>query len=356
MQSLKTISLEALARMLGAELVGDGAINVLRISPLDVAGPDDLSFLSDRKLAKTAAGTKAAAIIISERDRDRVLGKALLVVKDPYVAFAKAQAFFHPRPASSGEKSPLAFVHPTAVIGENVTLYPFTYIGKEARIGKDSILFSHVSIGENVSVGEQCILYPGARIYDTCVLGNRVILHAGVVVGSDGFGYAWDGKEHLKIPQTGRVVIDDDVEIGANTTLDRGALGDTVIGKDAKIDNLVQIAHNVKVGEHAILIAQVGIAGSSKIGKGVILAGQVGVSGHLQLGDGVQVAAQSGVHKNLKDGEIVAGTPPMPIKLALRVGAVFPHLPDIWQKLKWVIKKLGEVEKRISNLESGGQK
>ena len=356
MQCLKTITLEKLARILDAELVGIGTIEVSRISPLDTAGPDDLSFLSDRKLVKTAAGTRASAIIVSERDRERIPGKALLVVKDPYVAFAKAQTFFCPRLVSSGEKTPLAFVHPTAIIGENVALYPFVSIGKGARIGKGSILFSHVSVGENASVGEQCILHSGVKIYDTCVLGNRIILHAGAVVGSDGFGYAWDGNEHLKIPQTGRVVVGDDVEIGANTTIDRGALGDTVIGKGAKIDNLVQIAHNVKVGEHAILVAQVGIAGSTEIGRGVTLAGQVGVAGHIRLGDGVQVAAQSGVHKSLKGGEIVAGTPPMPIRLALRVGAVFPHLPDIWQKLKWVIKKLDEIEKRLSNLESRGQK
>jgi UDP-3-O-[3-hydroxymyristoyl] glucosamine N-acyltransferase len=356
MQHLKTITLENLARLLDAKLVGDGTIEVSRISPLDTAGPDDLSFLSDRKLAKTAETTKAAAVIVSERDRKRVSGKALLVVKEAYVAFAKAQAFFCPPRESSGEKSPLAFVHPTATVDERVALYPFVSIGKGARIGKGSILFPNVSVGENVSIGEQCILYSGVKIYDACRLGDRVILHAGAVIGSDGFGYAWDGKEHLKIPQTGRVVVGDDVEIGANTTIDRGALGDTVIEKGAKIDNLVQIAHNVKVGEHSILVAQVGIAGSSRIGKGVVLAGQVGVAGHIRLGDGVQVAAQSGIHKNLKDGEIVAGTPPMPIKLALRTGAVFPHLPDIWQKVKWVIKKLGEVEERLLNLESRRQK
>ena len=277
MQCLKTITLEKLARILDAELVGIGTIEVSKISPLDTAGPGDLSFLSDRRLVKTAAGTKASAIIVSERDRKRIPGKALLVVKEPYVAFAKAQTFFCPRLVSSGEKNPLAFVHPTAIIGENVALYPFVSVGKGARIGKGSILFPHVSVGENASVGEQCILHSGVKLYNTCVLGNRVILHAGAVVGSDGFGYAWDGNEHLKIPQTGRVVVGDDVEMGANTTIDRGALGDTVIGKGAKIDNLVQIAHNVKVGEYAILVAQVGIAGSTEIGRGVILAGQVGV-------------------------------------------------------------------------------
>jgi len=351
---MKTITLEKLARELDAELVGDGALAVSRISPLDTAGPDDLSFLSDPRMTKYVAGSKAAAIIVS--DRDKAPGKCLLVVKDPYVAFAKALALFYPRMASSGERSPLAFVHPEAVIGENVTIYPFAYVGRGTRIGGGSILFPHVSIGENVSMGEQCIVYHGAKIYDACVLGNRVILHAGVVIGSDGFGYAWDGREHLKIPQTGRVVIDDDVEIGANTTIDRGALGDTVIGKDVKIDNLVQIAHTVKVGDHTILVAQVGIAGSSKIGKGVILAGQVGVAGHLRVGDGVRVAAQSGVHKSLKAGEIVGGTPPMPIKLSLKAGAVLPRLPELWQKAKWMIKQLGEIEKRLTNLESRGQK
>jgi UDP-3-O-[3-hydroxymyristoyl] glucosamine N-acyltransferase len=339
------ISLEELSRELDAKLVGDPSLKVSRIAPLEHAVAGDLTFLSDPRKFSSLKTTEASAIIVPEGVRAE--GKSLLIVENPYVAFAKVQAFFYPRLRSTGEISPLSYIHPEAVLGENVTVSPFVCIEKGARIGDDSILFPHVYVGERTVLGKACILYAGAKVYRGCRIGDRVILHGGVVVGSDGFGYAWDGKEHLKIPQVGKVVIGNDVEIGANSTIDRGALEDTVIEDGVKIDNLVQIGHNVRIGRCAVIVSQVGIAGSVEIGEGSILAGQVGVAGHISIGRGVKVAAQSGIHKNIKDGEIVGGSPAIPVKSWIRYVNVFPKLPEMRQRIKRLEKKLNEMEKNL---------
>jgi len=346
------VSLGELALRLGAELIGDPSIEVSRISPIEHAGEGDLTFLSDPKKSSFLQSTKASALIVPKGISAE--GKALLVVDNPYVAFAKAQSIFYPRPLSSGDVSPLAHIHSEATLGENVTVYPFACIEKDVRVGNGSIIFPHVFVGEGTIIGEECILYPGVKIYQGSRIGNHVILHGGVVIGSDGFGYAWDGKEHVKIPQVGRVVIGNDVEIGSNTTVDRGTLEDTVIGNDVKIDNLVQIGHNVKVGDHSIIVSQVGIAGSAEIGEEVILAGQVGVAGHIRIGNHVKVAAQSGIHKNMKDGEVVSGSPAMPYKTWLKTCAVVPRLPEIRQKVKQMEEKIDRIEKKLLELNSKG--
>ncbi len=222
-------------------------------------------------------------------------------------------------------------------------------------VGDDTVIFPHVFLGEGVVMGRQCLLYPGVKIYHGCKLGDRVTLHGGVIVGSDGFGYAWDGEAHLKIPQVGRVVIGNDVEVGANTTIDRGTLKDTIIEDGVKIDNLVQIGHNVRVGKCAIIVAQVGIAGSTEIGEGSILAGQVGVAGHIRVGKQVKVAAQAGIHHNVKDGEILCGSPAIPIKTFFKSATIFSRLPELRQKIKQLEKKLQKVERRIVELTAQGE-
>ena len=343
------ISLGEIAQKLGAKLIGDPALKVSKIAPIELATEGDLTFLSDPKKASFLHETGASAVIVS---RDvKVEGKNLLIVEDPYVAFAKVQSLFHPRSRSTGEISPLAYIHPEAELGKMVTILPFAYVGKGARIGDGTILYPHAYVGERTALGKECILFPGAKIYHNCLLGNRVILHAGVVVGSDGFGYAWDGKEHLKIPQVGRVVIKDDVEIGANTAVDRGALEDTVIGEGVKIDNLVQVGHNVKIGDRAIIVAQVGIAGSSEIGIGTILGGQVGVAGHLKIGNQVKVAAQAGIHGDVKDGEMLCGSPAIPVKTFFKSSAIFARLPELRQKIRRIERKLEAIEKKIMEIE-----
>lgn len=348
------ISLKKIADYLGAELLGDPEIIISRLAPIEKAAEGEISFLSDPRKARLLQMTKASALIVPKGVS--IKGKALLIVDNPYVAFAKVQSLFFPGPQPKGEISPLAYIHPQAHLGENVTVKPFACIEKDARIGDGSIIFPHVFIGEGSAIGKACIIYSGARIYHGCRLGDRVILHGGVVIGSDGFGYAWDGKKQVKIPQVGGVVIGDDVEIGSNTTIDRGTLEDTVIGSDVKIDNLVQIGHNVKVGDHSILVSQVGIAGSTEIGKGVILAGQVGVAGHLKIGDHVKVGAQSGIHKNMKEGEVMSGSPAVPYKTWLKTCAVVPRLPEIRQKVKKMEERIDRIEKKFSELDSRGRK
>lgn len=348
------ISLGELASRIDAELIGDPKLKVTRIVSIEHAGKGDLTFLSDPKKSPFLHKTKAGALIVPKGVS--VEGKSLLIVDNPYVAFAKAQSIFYPMPRSIGNVSPLAYVHPQAHVGENVTIYPFVYVEKDVRIGDGTIVYPHVFIGEGVNVGEECIFYAGVKIYHGCHIGHRVILHSGVVIGSDGFGYAWDGKEHVKIPQVGGVVIGDNTEIGANTTVDRGTLEDTVIGSGVKIDNLVQVGHNVKVGNHSILVSQVGIAGSAEIGEEVVLAGQVGIAGHIRIGNRVKVAAQSGIHKDMKDGEVVSGSPALPYKTWLKTCAVVPRLPEMRQKLRQMEERLDRIEKELSELESKGEK
>ncbi len=349
------IPLGKIAEYLDAEILGNAEELISRVAPIERAGVGEITFLSDPKKARLLRTTKASALIVP-RDTPPIEGKTVLLVDNPYVAFARAQRLFFPGPFSSGEISPLARIHAEALIGEGVEIQAFACVEKGARIGKGSILFPHTYIGENVVLGERCVLYPGVKIYHDCHLGDRVILHGGVVIGSDGFGYAWDGKEHLKIPQVGRVVIGNDVEIGSNTTVDRGTLEDTVIGNDVKIDNLVQIGHNVHVGDHTILIAQVGIAGSTELGQGVILAGQVGVAGHLKIGNQVKVAAQAGIHKDAKDGEILSGSPAIPFKTWMKMVAAWPKVPELRRKIKHLEEHVKEMEKRMERLAPGGDK
>jgi len=347
------VSLGKIADFLEAEIVGDPAILVSRIAPIEKAGEGDLSFLSDPKKAHLLQTTRASALIVPPGG-PALEGKTLLVVDNPYVAFARVQRFFFPGFKSTGEISPLAYVHPQACLGENVTVRPFVCIEKGARIGNGCILFPHTYVGEEAVIGNDCILHAGVKIYEGCRLGDRVILHSGVVIGSDGFGYAWDGKEHVKIPQVGKVVVGNDVEVGSNTTIDRGTLEDTVIGNDVKIDNLVQIGHNVKVGDHTILVSQVGIAGSTEIGEGVILAGQVGVAGHLKIGNRVKVAAQAGIHKNAKDDEVLSGSPAIPFKPWVKMVSAWPKLPELRKKVRRVEERIEKIEKKLEDFASGG--
>jgi len=243
---------------------------------------------------------------------------------------------------------PNAWVSPTAQLGTDLTVYPFVYIGDRCRIGDRVTLHPGVCVGEGSSIGDDSILHPNVSVYPGMVIGKRVILHGGVVVGSDGFGYAKEGKKNLKIPQVGKVEIEDDVEVGSNTSIDRGALGNTIIRRGVKIDNLVQIAHNVLIGEDSIIVAQVGIAGSTKIGSNVTLAGQVGLAGHLQIGDNVLVGAQSGVGQDLSPGQAFSGSPAIPHREWLRMVTATPKVPEMRRKLIDIEKRLIRIEETIS--------
>ncbi|MEA2239069.1 MAG: UDP-3-O-[3-hydroxymyristoyl] glucosamine N-acyltransferase [Thermoanaerobaculia bacterium] len=294
------------------------------VAPLADADETQISFLSNPKYAAQLASTRAGAILVGndvEGDDARFIR-----VANPYFAMASVVAkYFDRRPMPQGI-SPLASIAPTATLGANVAVGPFSTIGDNVTLADGVVIFQNVSIEAGSAIGEGTIVYPQVSIYDRSIIGKRCIIHSGVVIGADGYGFATEGGRHHKIPQIGIVRIGDDVEIGAGSTIDRAALGETVIGDGTKIDDLVMIAHNVKVGRHCLLVAQVGIAGSTELGDGVVVAGQSGIAGHLKIGNGVQVAAKSAVLDDVPDGAKVMGIPAMPFREFARREAMLRRL------------------------------
>jgi UDP-3-O-[3-hydroxymyristoyl] glucosamine N-acyltransferase len=273
----------------------------------------------------------------------------LIRVPDAYSAFAALLSQYEAmqRQMLSGREEP-SFVHDTATMGNDVYIGAFAYIGKNVRIGNNVKIYPQVFIGDDVTIGDNTVLNPGVKVYHRCVLGKNVIVHAGTVIGSDGFGFApqADGT-FKKVPQMGNVVLEDDVEVGSNSTIDRATIGSTMVHAGAKIDNLVQIAHNVEIGSHTVIAAQTGISGSTKVGKGVMIGGQVGIVGHIKIGDGAKINAQSGVSKSLDNGKAVTGSPAYDNTSALRSQAVSRRLPELEKKVK-------ELEAAIAALKAGG--
>jgi UDP-3-O-[3-hydroxymyristoyl] glucosamine N-acyltransferase len=306
------VSIGEIVDFVGGEFTGSRDTPIRSVAPLASANGNQLTFLSNRKYAAELAATKAGAILVP-----KTLDGAdprWIRVDDPYFALAKIMTrWFSNRPMPKGV-SPKAVVADSAKLGDNLALGHFAIIGDNVVIGNNVTIFQNVSIEAGSVIGDDCIIYPSVVIYDGTRIGHRCIIHSGVVIGSDGYGFATHGGKHHKIPQIGIVRIEDDVEIGAGSTIDRAALGETVIGEGTKIDNLVQIAHNVKVGRHCLLVAQVGIAGSTELGEFVTVAGQSGFSGHLKIGDRVQVAAKSAVLADVPDDAKVMGIPAVPFR------------------------------------------
>ena len=340
----KTIA--EIAAFLQAAVVGDGTVEIRDIKGLDEASEGDLTFLANPKYRKKIASTAASAILVSAPVEGT--GKNFIVVKDPYGAFARLLALFYPEERDFEGVSPDAFVDPDASVAEGATVYAGAFVGRGARVGRGSVLYPGVYLGPGAAVGEDSILYPNVTVYRRCLIGSRVILHAGVVVGSDGFGFANPGAENLKVPQVGIVQIDDDVEIQANTTIDRGTLGKTWIQRGAKIDNLVQIAHNVVIGENSIVVAQVGISGSTHLGKRVIIGGQAGLVGHIHIGDNVMIAARAGINKDIPASRIMSGAPAIPHQEWLRLNAHIMRLPEMHKTVQELRKKIEELEKKLN--------
>ena len=335
--------LSEIAEKIGARLEGKD-ISVSGLSTMDNPSPDTLTFISSKKYRKKLAECQCPAVIVPpglESDKH-----SLLVKDDPYLGFALAMRLFHPdhhRPAAAIE--PSAVIAQSARLGKNNYIGHHVTIGDGVNIGDNCIIHPGVSIGAGTTIGDDCIIYPNAVIMHDVSIGNRVAVYAGAIIGSDGFGYAKSGDGFVKIPQAGTVVIEDDAEIGAGTTIDRATLGETRIGTGAILDNLVQVAHNCHIGAGSILCAQVGLAGTSNIGKNVILAGQVGIAGHLTIGDNSFVEAQSGVPGDLPAGSIVFGYPAREVKLARRIEAIINRLPDYIQRLRGLEKKVNNGEK-----------
>ncbi len=327
------IRLSELAARIGARLVGDDAV-VSSIAPIESAGPGQVTFLANPKYARFARDSGASGIIA----RDTVEGAraAFLIAENPYYAFACAVEAFHPpgRPAPGVSQN--ASIHPTARLGRDVTVGPFAVVGEDASVGDRTVLLAGVVVGKGATVGDDCRLYPHVTLYDGVRVGSRVILHAGCVIGSDGFGFAPGPGGYRKIPQVGTVEIGDDVEIGANTTIDRAALGVTRIGPGTKLDNLVQVGHNVEIGRDTVIAAQAGISGSCRVGSRVMIGGQAGLAGHLEIEDGIMLGAKCGVPGTLRASEarVWSGIPAMPHPTWLRMSTLLPKLPDLARRLK----------------------
>jgi UDP-3-O-[3-hydroxymyristoyl] glucosamine N-acyltransferase len=340
------LTLRELAARLGCRLDGDGRIEIGRVAALESAGPGDLSFLSNVKYAPQLAATQASAVIVA--DDAAPAPCAMLRARDPYLAFAMAASLLAPddRPAPGVAAS--AHVGAGATIGPGCHIGPFASVGDGAVIGARTVVHPHAVIYAGATIGDDCVIHAHASIRERCRVGNRVIVQNGAVIGSDGFGFAPrpDGT-YQKIPQAAPVVIEDDVEIGANTTIDRPAVGETRIQAGTKIDNLVMVAHGVRVGRNVMLVAQVGIAGSTTIGDSSVLAGQVGVAGHLQLGKGTRATAQTGIPNSLPDGAFVSGYPAIDNRDWLKSSAVFRRLPEIKKALAGLERRLAGLEARL---------
>lgn len=321
-----------IARELKGEVVGDGAVQLTGFAPAHSAKAGDLTFAENESYLARAEQSAAAAILVSGGLNQS--SKVLIRVENARVAFAKTLSIFYPEPVFPPGRHATAIVAPTAQVDPSAHIGPYCVIGEQTRIGARVVLQGMNFLGENCVLGDDTWLFPHVTVYSRSCIGNRVRIHAGTVVGADGFGYVLDNSEHRKVPQVGNVVIQDEVEIGANVTIDRGTLGPTLIGRGTKIDNLVQIAHNVVIGEHCVLVAQVGVAGSTKLGNYVTLAGQVGIAGHLKIGDRVTVGAQSGVMNDIGDGEKWLGAPARPDRQMKRQMIAFQQLPELIRRVQ----------------------
>jgi UDP-3-O-[3-hydroxymyristoyl] glucosamine N-acyltransferase len=344
-------TLAELAQRVGGRVEGDGSLRIERVRPLEEAGPSDVSFFANRKYLAAFQATRAGAVIVGESEAVAP-GRTLLRAPNAYLAFARVSTLFHPPREAVPEISPQAVIAPGARVDPSAEVQPLAYVGPGASVGARTILFPGVYLGEGARVGDDCILHPNVVVRERCVVGHRCILQPGAVVGGDGFGFAFDmegdgsGPRHFKVPQAGTVEIEDDVEIGANSCVDRATLGRTVVRRGAKIDDLVMVAHNVDFGPLALAAAQVGISGSTRIGMGAILGGQVGIVGHLDIGDGVRLGAQSGVTNDIPPGETYTGYPARPHREWLREEAALRSLPGL-------VKRVRELEKALRKLQEG---
>jgi len=336
-------TLEELASLIEGEVIGDAGLKIAGISGLDEARKGEITFIAQSKYLGKAKETNASAIIVSSKIEG--IDKPFILTDNPYLAYAKIATFFHeyPHPILGIDKN--AILGEGTRVGKDVSIYPWVFIGKDVTISDRVVIHPHTFIGDGTFIDEETVIYSHVSIRERCRIGKRGIIHAGTVIGTDGFGFAPDGKRYHKIPQVGTVQIDDDVEIGANNTIDRGAMGKTWIKRGVKTDNLVHIAHNVVIGEDTLLVALVGISGSTKIGNHVTLAGNVGVVGHIEIGDNTIVGAKAGVSGSVPANTIVSGYPHMPHKQWLKSSRCYHLLPQMR-------KTLSKLEKKVEALES----
>ncbi len=337
-------TLAELAALVGGKILGDPELLIRGVAGIKEAKKDEITFLSNPRYSKELAQTEAGAIIVSPEAP--VPGLAAIICDNPYLAFARILGIFYPAetviPAGIHAS---AVISPQAKLGANIAIGPFVVVEEGAIIGDETVIYPGTYIGKSSKIGNACLFYANISIREKVSIGNQVIIHSGAVIGSDGFGFVPSNGENVKIPQVGTVIVEDNVEIGAHVCIARGTLGNTVIGAGTKIDNLVQIAHNVKIGRNCIIVAQAGISGSTTVEDNVTIAGQAGIVGHITIGKGSIVAAQAGVTKDVLPKEIVSGYPAQPHQLAKRINAEMNRLPQLNQKVRELEKRIAELEK-----------
>ncbi len=343
-------SAQQIAAFLNGTIEGNPNVKVSNFSKIEEGKPGTLTFLANPKYEHHIYNTKASIVLVNnDFSPIEPLSTTIIRVENAYTALAILLNLVerHKHKYQIGVAS-TAFIASTAYVGENCYIGHFSYVGENVKIGKNCQIYPNAYIGDNVTIGDNCILYPHVTIYDGCMIGNCCILHAGSVIGADGFGFAPEGDLYKKIPQLGNVILEDDVEIGANTTIDRAVIDATIIRKGVKLDNLVQIAHNVEVGENTVMAAQVGIAGSTKIGKHCMFGGQVGLAGHIKIADHVCFGAKCGVISDVKDATTLLGAPAIHAKDFMRSSAIFARLPEIYRTMNQLQHEIEELKKLIN--------
>jgi len=335
---------QQIAETIGGRVEGDPEVSVSRVVKIDEEVTGGLSFLANPKYESFIYTTGADVIIVSSDFKAEKEIKATLVrVDEPYLAFAALLEFYNKMKLDKSGISEHAFIHETAVIGKNVYVGEFAYIGKEAVLEDDVKVYPQTYIGDNAKLGKGTMVFAGARLYHDTIIGSMCTIHSGVIIGSDGFGFAPDEKgEYVKVAQIGNVIIEDDVEIGSNTTIDRATIGSTIIRRGVKLDNLIQVAHNVEIGENTVIAAQTGISGSTKIGRNCMLGGQVGLAGHIRIGDNVKIQAQAGVPSDVKDDEVIMGAPAINLRQYMKSYIHFRNLHKIVERIDKLEKKIDD--------------
>ena len=338
------MKLKDLAERLNCQPVGNPDLEIAGLAPIETAESDQLTFLSNKKYVRHLAATRAAAVILE----DAALlpdGRSGIISSNPYLTFAEAMWIFHPPPHTTAGIHPLAVIAPTAKLGEKVSIGPFSVIGDRVEIGENAVIHSHCNIYPDARIGSDALIHSHCVVRESCRIGAKVILQNNVVIGSDGFGYAKTSTSNwFKIPQAGIVIIEDEVEIGAGSTIDRATIGATVVDKGTKIDNQVQIGHGSAVGQNTLLCAQVGLAGSTKVGNEVILSGQVGAAGHLEIGDRVVATAQTGIPNSVEAGKVISGYPAIDNRDWLKSSAIFADLPRLRKEIRELRNRLNQLE------------
>ncbi len=344
-------TLQELAEYVGGTIVGDPSVKIRGVMGIDEAQEGYITFISNDKYTKKIHHTKASAVIVSPKLKDTK--RNLLVCNNPYLAFAKiVELLMYKNPTYTKGIDASARIDETATIGQDVSIHAYVTIGENTRIGNRVVVYPCAYIGEHCTIDDDTVIYPNGVIYNDTVIGKRVTIHSNTVIGSSGFGYAPDGQSYYKIPQAGIAVIEDDVDIGANTTINRAVLGETIIRKGTKIDSHVVISHNVEIGENSLIVSQVGIAGSTKIGKHVTLAGGVGVVGHIKIGDNVTVGGHSGVANDIPSNETYLGAPALPIQRMRRCYVIIERLPEMREYIKSLEKRIKQLEEQNTSPQS----